>query len=73
MPYHTILNHAMSYHTTVHGPISDIDGFVNSVLYDACVSGDVEAAELALGEDDDVNYQWNDNAQTALHAAAKSV
>ena len=54
-------------------PIPDIDGFVNSALYEACVSKDVEAAGRALADDDDVNYQWNDNAQTALHAAAKSV
>ena len=57
---------------------TDPDAFVNSLLYVLCKNGEEACAVAAIehnddDDDDDVSYQWNDNAETALHAASKSV
>lgn len=48
----------------------DSDAYADSVLFKAALKGDVEEVR-ALVRVEEVNYAWNDRAQTALHAAAR--
>lgn len=51
----------------------DADAYVDSELYKACLKDDHVSVIALLKEltEEDINYDWNHNAETALHAAAR--